>query len=106
MLRPSTIIKESTFYNSSKEETRSGGHSSKEETKIGEVTIAKTDEIRQSGSTEATSDGHISLSTTGNETAKAPETVIDRTSYGKANDQTLASNSRAKTVSDNVNLSR
>lgn len=107
MMRPSTIIEESTFYNSSKEET-----------KIGEITVVKTDEVKevkesqevdlcQSGSTESSSEGHISLSTTNNEsfeTAKAPETTIDRTSYGTANDQTLASNSTTKTMSDDVNF--
>lgn len=114
MLRPSTIMEESTFYNSSKEETKNG-----ESIINHQITVTKVEQIQesqeevvavdlcQSSSTEASSDDHISLSTTNNEsfeTAKAPETTIDRTSFETANDQTLATNTTAKTLSDDVNV--
>uniref|UniRef100_A0A336M0J8 CSON009583 protein n=1 Tax=Culicoides sonorensis TaxID=179676 RepID=A0A336M0J8_CULSO len=116
--RPSTIIEESTIYNSSKEESKINPvndtviHS--KDQKPEEQESADLSSQTSQNSSNASTESHISLNTTNNDdtfqTAKAPDTTnmtSNRTSYETANDQTLGrdtTTSSTKTLSDDFNV--
>lgn len=89
--RPSTIIEESTFYNSSNEESKALKSNIIRE-------VGDTLEIIESESSEVRFEDHISLNNTNIdsfETAKLLDTTFDLTSYETANDQTLTGTTKA-----------